>query len=62
MWFLYPFLMAFVIIATANHFIFDAILGALTAGLAAYGARWLGRARPGAWRFSGTASNRLQAS
>ena len=61
-WFLYPFLMAFVIIATANHFIFDAILGALTAGLAAYGARWLARARPGAWRFSGTPPNRLQAS
>jgi uncharacterized membrane protein YkvA (DUF1232 family) len=62
-WFLYPFLMAFVIIATANHFIFDAILGALTAGLAAYGARWLARARPGGvWRFSESTSNRLQAS
>ncbi len=55
MWFLYPFLMAFVIIATANHFIFDAILGALTAGLAAYGASWMARARPTAWRFSGAA-------
>ena len=32
MWLLYPFLMAFVIVATANHFIFDALLGALTAG------------------------------
>jgi hypothetical protein len=52
-WFLYPFLMAFVIIATANHFIFDAILGALTAGVAAYGASWLARARPAAWRFAG---------
>jgi uncharacterized membrane protein YkvA (DUF1232 family) len=61
-WFLYPFLMAFVIIATANHFIFDAILGALTAGLAAYGASWLARARPGVWRFSSPAGNRLQAS
>jgi hypothetical protein len=61
-WFLYPFLMAFVIIATANHFIFDAILGALTAGAAAYGARWLARARPNAWRFSGGASKGLQAS
>jgi PAP2 superfamily len=55
-WFLYPFLMAFVIIATANHFIFDAILGALTAGLSAYGATWLARARPAAWRFSGSAT------
>jgi membrane-associated phospholipid phosphatase len=60
-WVLYPFLMAFVIVATANHFITDALLGALTAGLAAYGARWLARARPGVWRFS-TAPNRLQAS
>ncbi len=51
-WFLYPFLMAFVIVATANHFIVDALLGALTAGLSAYGARWLARARPTVWRFS----------
>jgi hypothetical protein len=52
-----------VIIATANHFIFDAILGALTAGLAAYGASWLARARPAVWRFSGTApTTHLQAS
>jgi hypothetical protein len=62
-WFLYPFLMAFVIIATANHFIFDAILGALTAGLAAYGASWLARARPAVWRFSsGATTTHLQAS
>jgi hypothetical protein len=52
MWFLYPFLMAFVIIATANHFVFDALLGALTAGISAYGAGWLARARPAVWRFS----------
>jgi PAP2 superfamily len=52
MWFLYPFLMAFVIIATANHFVFDALLGAVTAGMSAYGARWLARARPTVWRFS----------
>lgn len=52
MWFLYPFLMAFVIVATANHFIFDALLGALTAALSAYGAAWLARARPAVWRFS----------
>ncbi len=52
-WFLYPFLMAFVIVATANHFIFDALLGALTAGISAYGAAWLARVRPAVWRFSG---------
>jgi hypothetical protein len=52
LWLLYPFLMAFVIVATANHFIFDALLGALTAGVAAYGASWLARVRPQAWRFN----------
>jgi PAP2 superfamily len=55
LWLGYPFLMAFVIVATANHFIFDALLGALTAGLSAYGARWLARARPQVWRFSAAA-------
>jgi PAP2 superfamily len=59
LWLLYPFLMAFVIVATANHFIVDAMLGAVTAGLSAYGARWLGRARPGVWRFSAVAPPRL---
>jgi PAP2 superfamily len=52
LWVLYPFLMTFVIVVTANHFILDALLGALTAGISAYGALWLGRARPRAWRFS----------
>jgi len=51
-WLLYPFLMAFVIVVTANHFILDALLGALTAGASAYGAIWLARARPNVWRFS----------
>jgi membrane-associated phospholipid phosphatase len=55
LWFVYPFLVAFVIVATANHFILDALLGALTAATAAYGARWLARARPAVWRFSPTA-------
>jgi hypothetical protein len=53
LWLLYPFLMAFVIVVTANHFIVDALLGALTAGASAYGAMWLARARPQAWRFAG---------
>ncbi len=61
LWTLYPFLMAFVIVVTANHFIVDAVLGALTAGASAYGAMWLARVRPGAWRFSGVAQ-RLTAS
>jgi hypothetical protein len=52
LWMLYPFVMTFVIVVTANHFIADALLGALTAGASAYGASWLARARPSVWRFS----------
>jgi hypothetical protein len=60
----YPFLMTFVIVVTANHFLIDALLGALTAGVSAYGASWLARARPGAWRFATVARTpvRLSAS
>jgi hypothetical protein len=62
LWILYPFLMTFVIVATANHFILDALLGAMTAGASAYGATWLARARPGVWRFSTVSPARLTAS
>jgi PAP2 superfamily len=62
LWLLYPFLMAFVIVVTANHFIFDALLGALTAGASAYAASWLARARPGVWRFSSVPPTGVQAS
>jgi hypothetical protein len=61
LWLMYPFVIAFVIVVTANHFIFDAFLGALTAGASAYGASWLARARPHVWRFSGVAPARLTA-
>ena len=52
LWLTYPLVMTFVIVVTANHFIADAILGALTAGISAYAARALARMRPAAWRFS----------
>jgi hypothetical protein len=61
-WLVYPFLMTFVIVVTANHFIVDALLGALTAGASAYGARWLARARPAVWRFSTVPSAQVRAS
>jgi PAP2 superfamily protein len=61
-WVAYPFLIGFVIVITANHFIADALLGALTAGASAYGASWLARARPGVWRFSTVSSARVRAS
>jgi membrane-associated phospholipid phosphatase len=41
-----------VIVATGNHFISDAILGAVTAAVAAWVASWLARVRPRAWAFS----------
>jgi hypothetical protein len=50
-WRLYPLLIAFVIVVTANHFIADAVLGAVTAAISAYGARRLSRHNP-AWSFS----------
>jgi PAP2 superfamily len=62
LWLVYPFVMTFVIVVTANHFIVDALLGALTAGASAYGARWLARARPAVWRFSTVPSAHVRAS
>jgi hypothetical protein len=51
-WALYPLLVTFVIVATGNHFLADAFFGACTAGIAAYAAAWLARARPHVWAFS----------
>lgn len=51
-WFLYPFLVTFVVVATGNHYFLDAVLGALTAGVSALLAQQLlARARPQAWSF-----------
>ncbi len=50
-WLVYPAVVTFVIVATANHFLMDALLGAATAGIAALAARELARARPAAWTF-----------
>lgn len=51
LWTLYPAVVVFVIVATANHFLTDAVLGAVTAGAAAVTARALGRIRPEAWSW-----------
>ncbi|HSD79839.1 MAG TPA: phosphatase PAP2 family protein [Solirubrobacteraceae bacterium] len=51
-WTLYPLLVTFVIVATANHFLADAFLGVATVATAAWVAAWLGRVRPTAWAFS----------
>jgi len=50
-WAVYPLVVVFVIVVTANHFLADAVLGAAAAGLGALGARWLARVRPHAWTF-----------
>lgn len=60
-WLAYPLLVTFVIVATANHFIADAVLGGLTAVAAAAGARALARTRPTVWAFSRVRGDSLPA-
>lgn len=53
LWAAYPMLVTFVVVATANHYLIDAFLGALTAGASAFTAhRLLARARPEVWAFA----------
>jgi membrane-associated phospholipid phosphatase len=60
LWALYPLLITFVVVATANHFLTDVFLGALTAGASALLAqRLLARARPDAWAFRPSPVDRL---
>jgi hypothetical protein len=52
LWRLYPIVLAWVVIATANHWWTDALLGALTAGISAAAAAGLfARMRPDAWAW-----------
>jgi membrane-associated phospholipid phosphatase len=48
-WALWPILIAFVTVITANHFLLDAVFGLLTAAIAAAVACRLARMRPHAW-------------
>ena len=50
-WAIYPVVVTFVVIVTANHFWADAALGALVAALSAYTAQALAFARPEAWSW-----------
>jgi hypothetical protein len=64
LWACYPLVVTFVVVATANHWWFDAFLGALTAAASAWTARaLLARARPDvwAWRPLATADGRVAA-
>ncbi|HEX2702988.1 MAG TPA: phosphatase PAP2 family protein [Solirubrobacteraceae bacterium] len=48
-WTLWPVLITFVTVITANHFLLDAVFGLLTAGIAAVVACRLARIRPHVW-------------
>ena len=48
-WLAWPLMIAFVTIITANHFLFDVVLGLATAGVAAIVAHRLAAIRPHAW-------------
>jgi hypothetical protein len=51
-WLLYPALVTFVVVATANHYLTDVFLGVFTAAVSAVIAhRLLARARPQKWAF-----------
>ncbi len=53
LWLVYPLIVTFVVMVTANHFWLDAFLGALVAAVAAAGSSYLlGRARPNAWAWT----------
>jgi PAP2 superfamily len=51
LWTAYPLLILFAIVATGNHFWFDAAVGAAVACMAAVIARQLARLRPEAWSW-----------
>ena len=52
LWAVYPAIVTFVVMVTANHFWLDAALGALVAAVSAYAASAaFARARPDAWAF-----------
>ena len=52
LWIAYPALITFVVVATANHWWFDAFSGAVTAGVAALAAILFARWRPAAWAWA----------
>jgi membrane-associated phospholipid phosphatase len=56
-WALYPLVVVFVIVSTANHFITDAVAGAAAAGFGAWAAWWMARVRPAAWAFQPAKAN-----
>jgi membrane-associated phospholipid phosphatase len=56
LWALYPLLVTFVVVVTANHYWIDAALGAMVAATSAWAARYaLARMRPEAWAWQARA-------
>jgi PAP2 superfamily len=51
LWLVYPLVVTFVVVATANHWWFDAFAGAVVAGLGALAAVFFARLRPAAWAW-----------
>jgi membrane-associated phospholipid phosphatase len=52
LWGVYPLVITFVVVSTGNHFMFDALTGALTAGVSALAAQALfARLRPDVWAW-----------
>ena len=53
LWALYPLVVAWVVVVTGNHWVFDAIVGAVVAGTSALVAKHvLSRLWPAAWSWS----------
>ena len=53
LWLFYPLLVTYAVVATGNHYLTDAVLGALTAALGMLvSSRLLARARPHAWSLT----------
>jgi len=52
-WSIYPFIITWVVIVTANHFWLDAAMGGVVAALSAYTSAALAKVRPHAWAFAG---------
>jgi membrane-associated phospholipid phosphatase len=57
LWAVYPLVVTFVVVVTANHYWLDAALGAAVAAVSAWAATAaFARARPDAWAWRGAAA------
>jgi hypothetical protein len=62
LWLLYPLVITFAVVATGNHYLTDAFLGAVTAAVSMLIAdRLLARVRPGVWSFGDRSTQAFRA-